>query len=143
MPRPPDPSSAPAASPDGDWPEPPPSLPDGQRHRAQSWLRYEDIAQDGRLKLLALAHTLGPGVWQKLGDQPIVREAGRGGVIPVLTRLLLEGGDVLMTSHEVSARNGNPGDRRDLPQRPVDRVRIGVEVGERDRVGEVAVRRPH
>jgi hypothetical protein len=72
---------------------PPPPLPDDQRAEGALYSRYEDITQDGRVALTALTQALGGVVWrQLLADHAIVR-VGRDqqGVLPVLTRLILEG----------------------------------------------------
>jgi hypothetical protein len=56
-------------------------------------LRYEDVSQDGRLMLLALPHSIGDVVWQRLlAHHPLI-SLGRSGVIPILTRFVIEGGD--------------------------------------------------
>ena len=71
-----------------------PDLPAGQRAVADGRVRYEDIAQDGRLTLLALPHSYGVAVWQTLFvDHPMTRPLQRAGVVPILTKLVMEGGE--------------------------------------------------
>lgn len=56
--------------------------------------RYEDIAQDGRVKLAALPHGLGQVCWMKLlRRHPIAWIARSEGIVPILSRLVVEGGD--------------------------------------------------
>lgn len=73
---------------------PVPQVPPEQQIITTGPLRYEDVAQDGRLILTALPNFMGLAVFQGL----IVRsEAPRvnahAGIIPILTRLTIEGGD--------------------------------------------------
>ncbi len=67
--------------------------PDGPRARGEMQLRYEDVAQDGRLMLGALSHGLGEIVWRKTlenhAGSVTLRESG---VVPILTRIRFEGG---------------------------------------------------
>lgn len=75
-----------------DFPEPPRDLPADQRADGPVSLRYEDIAQDGRLILDAIPHGLGEVVWQNiLARHPMSRSTSAAGVIPILTRLVVEG----------------------------------------------------
>jgi hypothetical protein len=53
--------------------------------------RYEDIAQDGRITLIAIPHTLGEVVWrQRLGSHPGNRALLQQGVIPILSRMVVD-----------------------------------------------------
>lgn len=66
--------------------------PNQPHSEAKLEVRYEDIAQDGRVKLEALSHALGVACWrQLLADHP-VGELGRQGILPILCRVVLEGG---------------------------------------------------
>lgn len=67
-------------------------VPDEQRSEAQLEVRYEDIAQDGRVKLEALSHALGVACWRQLLNGHAVGELGRVGILPILSRVVLEGG---------------------------------------------------
>jgi hypothetical protein len=69
-----------------------PEVPAEHRGEAETHLRYEDVAQDGRLMLLALPHAIGDVVWRKLLVHHPVARLSRTGVIPILTRFLVEGG---------------------------------------------------
>lgn len=69
-----------------------PEVPAEQRAAAPLPFRYEDIAQDGRMMLGALAPALGAVVWsQLLAHHPASRALGRAGIVPILTRLVAEG----------------------------------------------------
>jgi hypothetical protein len=70
---------------------PMPDLPARHRAERQVFLRYEDECQDGRVVLQAMPHTIGQVVWRgALGDHPVTRQGRSRGVIPVLTRLVIE-----------------------------------------------------
>lgn len=71
-------------------------------------VRYEDIAQDGRVIPIALAHSFGDVLWPKLlNDHPATKAASAGGVIPILTKLSICGGDgPVPATRALSARGG-------------------------------------
>lgn len=58
--------------------------------------RYPDVLQDGRVALLAMPHALGATVWRRLqeerGGSPMTGP-GDGGVVPILTRVMIQGTD--------------------------------------------------
>lgn len=55
-------------------------------------LRFEDVAQDGRLVLEALPNAVGPAVWGRLfADDPLAAACRAKGIVPILSRLSLEG----------------------------------------------------
>lgn len=69
-----------------------PELPADQRASAPLAFRYEDIAQDGRMMLGALAPALGAVVWTRLlAHHPAASGLRRAGIVPILTRLVAEG----------------------------------------------------
>ena len=71
-----------------------PEVPAAQRAAGTGHLRYEDICQDGRVLVAALPHAIGLTLWQGLLDRhPLARAAATTGVVPVLTRLVIEGTD--------------------------------------------------
>jgi hypothetical protein len=75
------------------YPEPP-ELSPALRATAQGWLRYEDVSQDGRVMLNSLAHGLGLTVWQNLlVHHPGSHALNKAGIVPILTRFVIEGGD--------------------------------------------------
>ena len=69
------------------------SLPASQRVAGDVQLRYEDVAQDGRMRLLSMPPVLGPTVWRTLPDHPVTKACLAAGVVPILTRIVVEGGD--------------------------------------------------
>jgi hypothetical protein len=70
-----------------------PDVPEGQRGVGRAPLRYEDVAEDGRIRLTSLAHFLGLALWRHaVADSESARTAARQGILPILTRLELEGG---------------------------------------------------
>ena len=71
---------------------PRPEVPAEQRTTGALALRYEDIAQDGRIHLTALADSLGSIAWARLlARHPIADLARTRGVLPILTKLVLVG----------------------------------------------------
>lgn len=66
-----------------------PTFPPGQSTTTTSYLRYEDVTQDGRLIPVASPSALA-GLWREvLVDHPGARNAIQQGIIPILTRLTL------------------------------------------------------
>lgn len=72
------------------FPAPPtPEFPPEARAVTAGHLRYEDVAQDGRLIPLAVPPALG-GLWREaVTRHPGARNAQASGVIPILTRLTI------------------------------------------------------
>jgi hypothetical protein len=75
-----------------DWFPVEPDVPASQRAVAESTLRYEDVSQDGRLMVLALPHTIGDVIWRKLLMHHPAASAPQKGIVPILTRFVIEGG---------------------------------------------------
>lgn len=70
----------------------PPFPQDTPRAQARVHLRFEDVTQDGRLVLEALPNALGPTVWRGiLASDPATRAAVAQGIVPILSRFVLEG----------------------------------------------------
>lgn len=71
----------------------PDSIPASQRARLQVHLRYEDVCQDGRLPLLGIPPA-STALWDTLiSHHPLGRELPRLGVLPILSRMVIEGHD--------------------------------------------------
>ena len=71
----------------------PPEVPASQTAEAPVQVRYEDIAQDGRLKLDAVPTALGTACWQGLlAEHPISQLMREQGVLAILSRIVIEGG---------------------------------------------------
>ncbi|MFO0661908.1 MAG: hypothetical protein U0165_19055 [Polyangiaceae bacterium] len=69
-----------------------PSVPPEQRGHASVSLRYEDVAQDGRLRLDALPPSLGEAVWRSaIRNHPAQKLVSEHGIIPILSRMTLLG----------------------------------------------------
>lgn len=67
---------------------PAPDVPAGQSATVTWEPRYEDVAQDGRLTVLALPPAIGASVWRPiLTGHAGMRAANRQGIVPILTRL--------------------------------------------------------
>jgi len=71
-----------------------PPVPTGTpRGQARVHLRFEDVTQDGRLVLEALPNALGPTVWRAiLAKDPTSAATFAHGIVPILSRFVLEGG---------------------------------------------------
>jgi len=73
---------------------PEPDAPDAPRGTGRISLRYEDIAQDGRVALLAMPQALGESVWRAMLRQHPADAAMRAeGILPILSRLVVVGED--------------------------------------------------
>src|SRR6185312_2608191 len=71
-----------------------PAVPESQRASGRVPIRFEDVAQDGRLVLEALSPAVGEVVWQKLLVGSDLLAAMRAqGIVPIFTRLVVQGGD--------------------------------------------------
>jgi hypothetical protein len=70
-----------------------PEHTDGRRASGRIHLRYEDVSQDGRIMLDALPQAYGHVVWSSLlTDHPISLATRERGIVPILSRIVLEGG---------------------------------------------------
>jgi len=85
-----------------------PELPSEQCASAKLELRYEDVAQDGRAILSALPHAIGEVVWRnRLATHESTRAAMKTGIIPILTRFVIDAGeDPIPVTRPVSASGG-------------------------------------
>lgn len=86
-------------------PEEPAEL-DGQRSSGPVALRYEDIVQDGRLALAALTQGFGQVVWPSLIRDEAAESVLRRGIIPILSRMVLEGGEGPLSFYEPLVADG-------------------------------------
>jgi hypothetical protein len=76
-----------------DWFPDEPEVPEGQRSSGHTPLRYEDVAQDGRIMLLALPHAIGDVIWRKVLVKHPISRLSHSGIIPILSRFVIEGGE--------------------------------------------------
>ncbi|MCC6900813.1 MAG: hypothetical protein IT377_17675 [Polyangiaceae bacterium] len=74
------------------FPEPP-DVDGLQVGHGQTRLRFEDVAQDGRLRLEGIWPAIGPILWGKMEVASALLRLGADGVRAVLTYVQLEGGD--------------------------------------------------
>jgi hypothetical protein len=78
-----------------------PSVPEAHQATAVMHLRFEDVSQNGQVMLDALPHGLGPALWAKLmRTSPIAALMTAQGIIPILTRLIIEGGEGPIAARE-------------------------------------------
>ncbi|HEY2369768.1 MAG TPA: acyl-CoA thioesterase [Polyangiaceae bacterium] len=69
-----------------------PPAPEVEGASARVHLRYEDVCQDGRLLLEVLPNALGSAVWgAQLSKESVAKTCMEQGVIPILTRFVIEG----------------------------------------------------
>jgi acyl-CoA thioesterase FadM len=69
-----------------------PPAPEVDGATARAHLRYEDVCQDGRLLLEVLPNALGSAVWgAQLAKDSVAKTCMDQGVIPILTRFVIEG----------------------------------------------------
>lgn len=74
-------------------PKAPADLPDEQRGRGDLLTRYEDIAQDGRMGVRPLSHSLGTSLWRKtLVQHPAAQALAKDDLVPILSRVVVETG---------------------------------------------------
>lgn len=80
-------------------PERPPSRRQGEDGgRAELPLRYEDVAQDGRIELTSIMWGLGRAVWRALmSKMPVLERFRDDGILPILRRLVVVGEDRSVT----------------------------------------------
>src|SRR5262245_32991009 len=71
-----------------------PDVPASQRAVVATPLRYADISQAGRMALMGMPYSFGQAVWRPLvAEHPMTRPLAKSGVVPILTKLVMEGGD--------------------------------------------------
>lgn len=70
---------------------PEPQVPENQRGEGAFSLRYEDVTQDGRMRLEPLSHAIGASVWRSvLATHPLAQRLTSDGILPILSRLSIE-----------------------------------------------------
>ncbi len=69
-----------------------PTVPSSQRATGSVGMRYEDIAQDGALKVLGMPHAIGMVCFRDLWQHTEINQQTRPrGVVSILSRLIMEG----------------------------------------------------
>ena len=71
----------------------PPDVPGNQRATGPTSLRFEDLAQDGRLRLEGVWPPIGPILWGRMDVAAALARLGEQGVRAVLTHVVLWGSD--------------------------------------------------
>ena len=85
---------------------PAPAFPEDHAHTEQTTLRYEDVAQDGRLIPIALPVSMS-ALWQLMRNHPAQRAALARGILPIMTRMTLVSIDApIRVDQPVEARAG-------------------------------------
>ena len=90
------------------FPAPPvPAFPSDQAATTETFVRYEDVTQDGRLIPIAIPPALG-GLWRDaVVKHPGARSSQAAGVIPILTRLTMTALDQpIRVDRKVESRAG-------------------------------------
>jgi hypothetical protein len=103
---------------------PPAGLPRGE---GPLLVRYEDVAQDGRLGLRPLSHAIGAAVWRALlsGDALAARLTEEG-ILPILSRLLIVAGGGPISVSAACQASGTFALRRALDARGEARLSVDM-----------------
>jgi hypothetical protein len=73
---------------------PEPEVPPQQRGEGTLALRYEDVVQDGRLRIEPISHAIGAALWRHtLVVHPMSSRLAAEGIAPILSRLQVESGE--------------------------------------------------
>jgi hypothetical protein len=98
------------------FPEPP-EVPESRRGSGSSFLRFEDVVQDGRVRLEGVWPAIGPILWGKMDVAATLHRLAKGGIRSVLSYVEIEGGSEPVSvraraEHEVRWRLGHTVDER-------------------------------
>lgn len=116
----------PPASVDGKSTTPTPPA-DATFTEAELLHRFEDIAQDGRLMISALLPGLGITGWRALLKQGFAQRLMGSGMVPILTRLVIEGAGGPFSVNGAMKLRGTYGFSHVLDaQGEVDRIQLGM-----------------
>lgn len=89
--------------------------------------RFEDIAQDGRMMLGALLPGLGVTGWRALMKEPFTKQLMGSGMVPILTRIIVEGGDGPFSVNGAMKLSGSYGFSHVLDDHgEVERIHLGM-----------------
>jgi len=113
-----------------------PDLPPEQVATTRFSLRYEDVAQDGRMTVTALPPAVGWTVWRELlAKHPKGRAIAERGIVAILSRLVVEGTDApIRVDRKVEATGGYQLAR----ERGGNRLFMNMWVNVRGRSGRLA-----
>lgn len=114
-------------------PEPPARI---DWHEAEVPGRFEDITQDGQLQLASLMPGLGATTWRHLLAHPDSKRLLEGGVVPILSRIVLEGGEgPFSAGNPLSARGAYAFSHTTDASGAVDRMLLSMWLEVRAAVG--------
>ncbi len=105
-----------------------PELPADHVATAEFQLRYEDLAQDGRMMMTALPPALGWTVWRALRNKLSPRQVQARGIVPILTRLTIDGTDATIRVDQGIEGTGGYELARHAPKGPVERLFMNMWV---------------
>ncbi|UJR78239.1 acyl-CoA thioesterase [Sandaracinus amylolyticus] len=106
---------------------PEPQVPEAQRGAGPLPLRYEDVVQDGRLRLEPVTHAIGAAIWKKtLSEHPLVLRLGAEGIVPILSRLQVEAGGGPISAREPVGARGTFEVLRTIDDQDRQRVRVDM-----------------
>jgi hypothetical protein len=84
-----------------------PALPDDQRATGKYRLRFEDLAQDGRILFEAIVASVGAALWRPLLEKhPVMAAMHAQGVLPIFTRVAVAGTDARLALAESLTAEG-------------------------------------
>jgi hypothetical protein len=112
-----------------DWFPDEPEVPDSDRVQGRCGLRYEDVSQEGQLLALSTTHAMGEVVWRQLLANHPLTSGPRSGVLPILSRLVVEvgGGPISVAAQlEVDARIALAHGTPDHDHATVDRIYLNM-----------------
>ena len=121
------------------FPAPPmPELPPEQLATASTPLRFEDLAQDGRMMATALPPAIGWTVWrQLLSPHPAAKGMQRAGIVSVLSRLTVDASDQsIRVDHPIEATGGYQL-ARFAPRGPTEKLFLNMWVEVRGAQGRI------
>lgn len=105
-----------------------PDVPSEQHERGVAVVRYEDIAQDGRLALLGMPHAYGEVLFrQLLARHSLSTKLRAEGVVPILTRLVIDGTrEVISVNHPLDAEGAFELAEERAPTGEVSRIYLNL-----------------
>jgi hypothetical protein len=109
------------------FPEPP-AVPASRKATATIPIRFEDIAQDGRLALEGVAPAVGETVWRKLlAGSSFTRALREEKAVPILTRLVVQGGGgPFSTLHPMESTGTYAVRHATKPDGTIDRILVDM-----------------
>lgn len=121
------------------FPYPPmPEFPADRVATASFALRYEDIAQDGRMTATALPPAVGWAVWRRLfTDHPTAADMQRRGLVAILSRLIVDATDATIRVDQPAEATGGYQLARYAPSGPIEKLFLNMWVEVRGARGRI------